>query len=88
VGVGGHGVLEFGQLHERDRQLEMGVDLARIARKRRLGVGGRPLEQALLVGIGAEIDGFDQGRSGGQGKPLALASERARAAAPAMSPCS
>lgn len=70
-------VLQVGQLPERDRQLELGVDVVRIARERRPGIGRRLLDQGLLVHIGAEISGFHQHRPGGEREAFG-ARQRAR----------
>jgi hypothetical protein len=53
VEIRAQGVFQLGQLTERDRQLEMGIDEARIARQRCLGIGGGLLDQGLLAGIRA-----------------------------------
>jgi hypothetical protein len=63
--MGADRILELGELAERDRELQVGIDLIRIEGEGVPGVGLGLLEQRLLGRIGAEVRGLNQGRLGG-----------------------
>ena len=70
VDVGADRVVQLGQLAERDRQLQLRIDLIGIERQGLLGIRRGQLEQGLLLRHRAEVGRLHQGCLGGEREAL------------------